>query len=619
MKRIHSLPASLFLVVCSSILYTATTSGQQIQILESGYRHTALEWADTEIWMYPWLIQRSTNQSFKDPTLLKYSQEADNTDKETFRWLGINANNYVDLDGLQEATDYYYRVAAVKNMTRHRKEGVLPVFTDWIYGSVTTATLPAARKKTYDVTSAKYGAVPNDGLNDYPAVQAALKDAQTAKGGIIFFPSGTYDLWPVNEHVELVTGIPTALSGKSIPSSLFTVTSNNITFLGDQGDDKQPSTFLQLHLWHKTPATKWLEIVNGKGNVVNVRRYHMFILSNVENFTLKDLDIDGGATPVNTGKDWYTLDQKRYQWDISNKLIATWSNVQAKNVVIDNVDTRAWRGEVYYNGGGSQKVLLKNGSISQTNSSSISGSYDLELVNMVISDSANASVESALFSGMNSRFSNTPYNQNHIARGCTFKGLDQSAEGLMKDLPGKKSGFGGWLVFNQKGTYHTVTDSSFSDHVTTAYGPWYESRNAFLYNCTFFDPAPGNAAIFYTSTSEKKEYQLSGGFSEVLWFDNELVLSESMPNNQSIFYSQPGGAALDSESPWIWEGFHITNQSSENIKVNRFWVDTWRLPSGRKDAIFKDFSKDNSISFDSNFLWNTRPEKIHPKYDNFFE
>ena len=238
---------------------------------------------------------------------------------------------------------------------------------------------------------------------------------------------------------------------------------------------------------------------------------------------------------------------------------------------------------------------------------------------MVISDSANASVESALFSGMKSRFTNTAYNQNHIARGCTFRGLDKSESGLMKDLPGKKSGFGGWLVFNQKGTYQTVTDSSFADHVRTAYGPWYESRNAFLYNCTFLDPAPGNASIFYTWTSEKKEYKLTGGFSEVLWLDNELALSRSMPNNQSVFYSQPGGAARDSESPWIWEGFHITNQSDENIKINRFWVDTWGLSSGRKHAIFKDFTKDDSISFDGNFLYNTRPEKIHPTYENFFE
>lgn len=619
MNRIHYLPASLFLIIFSSCLNAETTAGPQIKILESGYHHAALEWTDSELWMYPWLIQRSTHQSFKDPTQLKYSQGADNTDKETFRWLGINANNYVDLDGLQEATDYYYRVAAVKNMTQYRMEGTPPVFSNWIYGKVTTATLPASRKQSYDVTSPKYGAVPNDGLNDYPAVQAAFMDAQKAKGGIVLFPAGTYDLWPENKHVELVNGIPTARSGKPVPNSLFTVTSDNITFLGEQGDDKQPSTFLKLHLWHKTPATKWLEIVDGKGKVEDVRRYHMFILSNVENFTLKDLDIDGGATPVNTGKDWYSLDQKRYQWDISNKLIATWSNVQAKNVIVDNVDARAWRGEVYYNGGGSQKVLLKDGSIAQTNSSSISGSYDLELVNMVISDSANASVESALFSGMNSRFSNTPYHQNHIARGCTFRGLDQSEAGIMKDLPGEKSGFGGWLVFNQKGTYQTVTDSSFGDHVRTAYGPWYESRNAFLYNCTFLAPAPGSASIFYTWTSEKKEYKLRGGFSEVLWLDNELVLSESMPNNQSVFYSQPGSAAQNSESPWIWEGFHITNQSDQNIKINRFWVDTWGLPSGRKRAIFKDFSKDESIAFDGNFLYNTRPEKIHPTYENFFE
>ncbi len=589
-----------------------------IKFLESGYHHVAMQWPDNEAWNYPWLIQRSKTNDFQEPDQLKHNQEADNTGKSSFRWLGINADNYVDLDGLEESTEYHYRVAAVTNMTDYRKHGAQPLFTDWIYGTVKTESLPPSKKQVYDVTAPKYGAQPNDDLNDLPAVQAAFEDAQKSKGGIVYFPAGHYKLWPENKHVTLVNNLPTARSGKSIPGSLFTVTADNITFLGERGSNGQPSTFIQLSLWHDTPGTQWLEIVNSKGEVENVRRYHLFILRNVENFTLKDLDIDGGAKPVNTGKDWYNLDQKRHEWDISNKLIATWSTQRAKNVIVDNVDTRSWRGEVYYNGGGSQKVLLKDGSISQTNSSSVSGSYDLELVNMVISDSANAAVESALFSGMISPFTNTPYNQNHIARGCTFRGLDQSDNGIMKDLPGKKS-FGGWLVFNQKGTYQTVTDSSFGDHIRTAYGPWYESRNAFLYNCQFFDPAPGASAIFYTWTSSKKEYQLQGGMSEILWLDNELILSKSLANHQSVFYSQPGGAAKDSESPWIWEGFHIKNRSEENIKVNRFWVDTWGLPSGRQDAVFMDFTKDDTVSLDGNFLYNTKAEKIHPQYKNFFE
>lgn len=589
-----------------------------MKILETGYHHTALFWSDNELWFQPWLIQRSTKPEFVNPHDLKNNQAADNTDSGTFRWLGINANNYVDLDDLQEATDYYYRVATVTNMSDYRRTGASPKFSDWIFGKVTTDTLPEKRKRIYNVTEEPYGAIPGDGLNDYQAVEAAYQDARKAGGGIVYFPSGNYDLWPEHKAVEIKNGIPTVRDGKSVPDALFTITGDNLTFLGEEDEYHNPTTFIKLYLWGKVPATKWLEIVSRDGSVRDVRRYHLFVLRNVENFTLRNLDIDGGAIPVDTGKEWYSLDQKRYQWDISNKLIATWDNQQAKNIIVDNVDTRSWRGEVYYNGGGSEKMLLKNGSVSQTNSSSVSGSFDLELVNMTIRDSANSSIESALFANRKSAFSRLAYNQNHIARGCTFIGLDQSDKGVMKDLPGDKKAFNGWLVFNQEGTYQTVTDSTFRNHIQAAYGPWYECRNAFLYNSTFQDPAPGSSNIFYTWTEAKRDYQLGGGFSEVLWLDNELVLSKGLSKNQTVFYSQPGRAAFGNESPWIWEGFHIANVSDKKLRIERFWVDTWWLDKGREQALFEDFTKEDSISFSDDYIYNTKPQKINPAYRNFF-
>ena len=592
----------------------------EMEVIESGYHHVALKWNDNERWEFPWLIQRSTQPEFTNPTNLKFNQAADNTGDGTFRWLGINADNYVDIDGLEEQTTYYYRVASVTNLSAYRKNGDVPKFSKWIYGKVTTEVLQEKRKQIYDVTSEKYGAVADDGQNDYPALLAAYQDARKAKGGIIYLPSGNYDLWPEHKDIEVKNGIPTVRVGKHVPGALFQITSDNITFLGETNADGEPDTFLKLYLWGKVPMTKWLEEVYRDGSVEEVRRYHLFILNNVENFTLRNLDIDGGAVPVNTGKEWYSLDQKRYQWDVSNKLIATWSSSQSKNVVVDNVDTRNWRGEVYYNGGGSQKILLKDGSVSRTNSSSISGSFDLELVNMTIRDSANSCVESALFSKQRTSMSRQYYNQNHIARGCLFIGMDQSEEGIMKDLPGEKRAFNGWTVFNEEGTYQTVTDSQFKDTQYAAYGPWYECRNAFLYNSQFFDPAPGTSHIFYTWTSGKKSYQLDGGFSEVLWADNELILSETLPNHKPVFYSQPGGAARNSESPWIWEGFHIRNVSDKPIRVNRFWVDTWGLDSGRQLAVFKDFTKDESVSFAHGHLTNIFPDKkAHPTYIDFFE
>ncbi|MCB1122349.1 MAG: hypothetical protein KJT03_12425, partial [Verrucomicrobiae bacterium] len=350
---IFSTVALLSWVAPASGEVTPLPSEQTIEVKEVGYHHVTLRWQDKVEWQHPWLIQRSARPEFVTPTELKNNQAADNTGAGTFRWLGINASNYVDLDGLNEDTDYYYRVAAVTNMTEYRKTGAAPEFSEWQYGAIKTDILPDKQKQVYDVTDKKYGAIPGDGENDYPAILRAYEAAERAKGGIIYLPAGNYDLWPEDRNVTLEDGQPVVRLGDSVPSALFTISSDNITFLGDTLGDGEPASFLQLYLWGKVPATQWLEVRNRDGSVKDVRRYHLFVLRNVENFTLRNLDIDAGAVPVNTGKEWYSLDQKRYEWDISNKLIATWSHMQAKNVIVDNVDTRNWRGEVYYNGGGS--------------------------------------------------------------------------------------------------------------------------------------------------------------------------------------------------------------------------------------------------------------------------
>ena len=50
--------------------------------------------------------------------------------------------------------------------------------------------IPTATGKVFDVTT--YGAVPNDGLDDRPAVKKAIEAASAAGGGIVFFPAGRF-------------------------------------------------------------------------------------------------------------------------------------------------------------------------------------------------------------------------------------------------------------------------------------------------------------------------------------------------------------------------------------------------------------------------------------------
>ena len=344
----------------------------------------------------------------------------------------------------------------------------------------------------------------------------------------------------------------------------------------------------------------------------------MFLMNDVEDFTIKNLDISAGATPVNTGKTWQSLDAKRYQWDISHKLLASFDNNRFKNVVIDNLHTSDWRGEVIYNGGGSEKILVKDSEFRRSNSSTISGSFNLEMVDTIIADSANAAVESNLLNDRVSAFTASIYPQNHIMRGCTLIGLDQTANGVMKDLPGDKN-FAGWLCFNETGTYQSVTDTTFTDFIAVSFGPWYEYRNGFLFNAVFNDfPINASSHMFYTWTSQQDLYTLAGGMSEIYWLGITINVTKDWPNYQPFFYSQPGAAALGNESPWTWEAVHF-NAVGGNWKINRVWVDTWGLTSGRQNALFKDWSNDPGITFDAGKFQFLNELHISPEFINFLE
>ena len=587
----------------------------EMEITDIGYQHAKLTWNDDSKWSHPWLIQRSRTANFQNPIQLKNNQTADNTGEGTFRWLGVNADNYVDLDGLSEGTTYYYRVASCRNLDEHYQQGAVPEFSNWKYGTCTTGTLEAGKKQIFDVT--QYGAVANDGRNDYLAVLSALADAESAGGGTVYIPSGYYDLWPVDPAVNIVNGMPTLRVGERAIDDMFQIKSDNITFLGDTAG-ANPTTFLKFYLWGKQPATKYLSIRNAMGTEVGVRRYSLFKPRNVQNITIKNLDIDMGAPPVNSGKRWYSLDERKFQWDISHKFFHSNHGAHFKNAIIENVVCKNGRGELIYNGGNSGKILISKCTLGPSNRSTISGSFDAEIVDTVIRDSANSAVESAIFSNVVSVIDGQVYNQNHIARGCTFIGLDQSGKGVMKRTPGAKA-FLGWACFNQEGTYQSVTDTSFTDFVTASFAPWYEYRNGFRFNCVF-NEIPGNLAgsIIRTWTSKKSSYKLDGGMSEILWLGDTIHVAKNWPNHQTFFYSQPGAAAAGNESPWIWKAVHFENTGAPH-QINRLWIDIWSLSSGRQEAVFEDWTTSENVRFDSLKFQFLSPNHIDPAYINFLE
>jgi len=56
--------------------------------------------------------------------------------------------------------------------------------------------LPGTSFEAVDVYNVNnYGAIPNDGQNDYSAVMAAINAAQAAAGlSVVYFPAGTYNI-----------------------------------------------------------------------------------------------------------------------------------------------------------------------------------------------------------------------------------------------------------------------------------------------------------------------------------------------------------------------------------------------------------------------------------------
>jgi PKD repeat protein len=587
-----------------------------ITTLETVQNAVSLSWTDAETWSYPWLIQRSTTASFTDPTDL-----TDNQSTTTFRFLGVNATNYYDNEDLAEGTTYYYRVGVCTNLSDHYQNATTPTFQGWLYGEGTTTTLAAGLKLTYDVTDGAYGAISGDGLNDYPAILAALADAEAAGGGIIYIPAGDYDVWPPDDADVTVDGggqLQLA-NGTSTTTTLFEINSDNITFLGDASGGV-PTTNIDLYLWYKHAATEWLEQswktpVSGIYTYNWVQRYFVFMPYNAQNFTIKNLNVDMGATPVNSGKEWLSEANAQEQWDVSHKFFASFGGTRGfKNVVMDTVHVTNCRGEMVYNGGGSEKILVKNCDFRVSNSSTISGSFNLELVDSTLADSANGAVESAIGQVTVSIITGGTYYQNHIIRGCTILGLDRA--GVMKDVTGAKN-FAGTLIFNAPGTYWSVTDTTYQDCITPSYGPWYEARDVFRFNCEFTPNATGAAKqIFYTFTSAKASYNLSGGMSNVLWLGDTIHIEANMTNSHPIMYSVAGAAASGNESPWTWEAVHIDGTG----QVNLFWQDTSGQANSRQNFIFKDFTKAGTIT------WHPVNPKIQhtsvgpdPTYINFFQ
>ena len=75
--------------------------------------------------------------------------------------------------------------------------------------------LPDVPGPVFDVAASRFGAVPDDGKDDTAAIQAAIDAAGAAGGGVVFLPSGRYEVHPtVNAPFLCITNSHVILRGQ---------------------------------------------------------------------------------------------------------------------------------------------------------------------------------------------------------------------------------------------------------------------------------------------------------------------------------------------------------------------------------------------------------------------
>jgi len=517
----------------------APNPAHTMTIRDSGWMFIDMEWVDESgKWNDPCILQRSTDGTW--PTVnLAAAQDIDTN----FIWVGIReANRYIDL-GLTANTTYEYRACYVTNYDAVTRAGATATYTDWQYGGATT---DAISETNYNVVT-DFGADNTGATNSWAAFQSAFSTIRgNANKCNLRCPAGTYLIYPTDPAVTWDGSYLKVTNGQTFAGAFITGDMSNTVIYGDVDGSGNPTTFFTCRLWANRPGTDFLTVLkNAGGNPAvdsdiyqgpsgtdeyyGIKRYSFWrVDEGVENIELKDVDIDMTSNPVSTGKRWYTFDELRYQWDISQKLVRG-NDVNARNILLTNVRARNIRGEIAYWGGleFSGKFKLVDCVFSQSNSSITSMSAGVEFENCTFSDFSNAGVENSphSLSGDNatgsqlvSTFNGLAFYQDSIIRGCTFNCLDQSVSGVMKDLSDlatAENAFSGIHIFNQVGTFQTVTDCTVENFGETGIAPWYECFNAFYNNITIENPTDSSGAFLSVIPKAESLYKLSGGMDYV--------------------------------------------------------------------------------------------------------
>lgn len=600
-----------------------------IEVVDRTWQAVQLKWTqDTGVNQTVVIQRKTTNNSWVDPDLNQPQSP------ENYRRLGSKAFMYWD-QRLEPNTTYYYRVAAITNASEHANSGATPTFSSWKYGQVTTK---AVSFQVFNVTS--YGADPTGASNSYTAIvncyAAALAARSETVVPIVRFnkqtngSKATYVSYPIDANVLEYGGsggqsYVTYANRSNYDSYLFTLRSNIIIEGELSNSGERPE--LQVKQWHNKNSTTWLARLASGGSNPNVnsdllgtggsngivRHGFAAIEENTTDCVVRHLFINGTGTPVNRGKEWYTADQKRYEWDISHKGIASWRS--CRNIVTYNCKMENFRAEILYKGGlGMENWLIEDCQIGKTNSSAISGSTSVEIVNCNIYDASNASVESAIYHNLTSAFTGQLFTQYHILRDTQCNLLDQRDDGVFKSLPGSTT-FSGPQVFNEAGTWVDISDTHITDIPKIGVGLWYGVFNASTWRVTLDNFVNGNDSkqIFSFTIFPKAQYLLDGGMEDCLFLDTTISLNSTLGNGSALLYSI--NSLNGSMNNVI---FDLLRVNGNGYGMNRIWSDNWNHATGRDNFVFRNWSYTNMSTQTFDFLVDQTPyNRIQPEFENF--
>lgn len=579
-----------------------------ITTAETTWMSIHLDWANAWGQRQPLLLQRREDTNFEPPDLSAPQSYAN------FIWLGQgpSVTRYTDLFPYTEAgKTFYYRVTAVLNLPAVAKTGANPQFGDWLTGVGTLAALPVGWT-VIDATGAPYNVVADDATNNWAGLRAAASAANAAGGGVVQLPVGTIRCWPTDVDVQWNGTRLYMDPGDTAATSFLNGQLSNVVLRGNLDGNGNPTTKLNMRLWYDQPATNYLVVLNtpagdpsNDADIDNIRRYGFWeqstIGTDVENVQALEVEVDMTATPVNTGFSWYSLQDKREQWDISQK--GFYSHGRWRNRLLQDVTLRNCRGEMVYAGGfNGEKIKMVRCTLKGANSSITSGSFASEYESCDLSDAANALIESSVHSlagddggapmisvfGLGRRF----YHDT-IVRNLAGKCMDLSAGGVMVGLPGNKV-FAGIQIFNQKDTFQTVSDCVVEGYRSRAFGPWYECEDGFIYNNVWKSTGHANVVVFDFRPAVNGSYQLSGGMENFWLLKNRIELSYDM--QAPLVYVQ---TSLDAMNDTVLEQLHLAGNGFPQRVV---WQDVLGAALGRDGFALIDWTLENTSTNASTFI-----------------